>query len=79
MTSYVIVQKSSPKYRLVKYLVQNPDGKGGWVTSSSNEVFDHPTVLQVHGGQRIIIEEIDLDDRRMSPQMLKPADPQGVE
>ena len=72
MTTNVIIQDAVPKHRMIKALVQNPDGNGGWTTTSWHQLDGVPLVAQVHGGQRIIIEEIDPDDHRMPVERLQP-------
>ncbi len=72
MTSYVLMSRAKPQHLLVKALVQTPDGKGGWTTVRVHELDGDMCVEQVHGGQRIIIEEIDPRDYRLPPQRLQP-------
>lgn len=71
MTSYVILQRAEPRHFLVKALVQSPDGNGGWVTARTHQLDEWPLVEQVHGGQRIVIEEINPNDRRVPVQRLE--------
>lgn len=72
MTTNVLLQLPRPLYRDAKVLIQHPDGHGGWTTYVSEQITGVPLVLQVHSGQRLIIEEVDLEDRRASPQKLQP-------